>query len=117
MHAYRRFAYVSLSTLAIALAGCTGYVKKADFDSAISELRANDQKQQQEIDSLTQQMQQRFAAYDAKIAQMNGRIRVDAISAASDSCARCHRNGVNSHRQDACLSATRKYGDMKLTAR
>jgi len=80
MRSYHRIAAVSLSVLAIAVGGCTGYVKKADFDSAISELRANDQKQQQEIDSLTQQMQQRFAAYDAKIAQMGGRIRVDTIS-------------------------------------
>ena len=40
---------------------------------------------------------------------------VDAISAASDSCARCHRDGANSHRQEIGLSATRKYGAMKLT--
>jgi hypothetical protein len=40
---------------------------------------------------------------------------VDAISAASDSCVRCHRDGVNSHRFDGGLSATRKYGDVKLT--
>lgn len=80
MYSYRRFAYVSLGVAFIALSGCTGYVKKADFDSAVSELRANDQKQQQEIDNLSQQMQQRFAAYDAKIAQMDGRVRVDAIS-------------------------------------
>ena len=80
MRFYQRIAYASLSVLAIAMSGCTGYVKKADFDAAVNELRANDQKQQQEIDSLTQQMQQRFAAYDAKIAQMNGRVRVDAIS-------------------------------------
>jgi outer membrane protein OmpA-like peptidoglycan-associated protein len=80
MYSYRRFAYAALGVALIALGGCTGYVKKADFDSAVSELRANDQKQQQEIDDLTQQMQQRFAAYDAKIAQMGGRVRVDAIS-------------------------------------
>lgn len=80
MYSYRRFAYVSLGVALVALGGCTGYVKKADFDSTVSELRANDQKQQQEIDDLTQQMQQRFAAYDAKIAQMGGRVRVDAIS-------------------------------------
>lgn len=80
MYSYRRFAYVSLGVAFIALSGCTGYVKKADFDSTVSELRANDQKQQQEIDNLSQQMQQRFAAYDAKIAQMDGRVRVDAIS-------------------------------------
>jgi len=40
---------------------------------------------------------------------------VDAISAASDSCARCHRDGANSHRQEIGLSATRKYGAVKLT--
>jgi peptidoglycan-associated lipoprotein len=80
MRSCRRFAYVSLGVALIALGGCTGYVKKADFDSAVSELRANDQKQQQQIDDLAQQMQQRFAAYDARIAQMGGRVRVDAIS-------------------------------------
>jgi uncharacterized protein DUF3570 len=40
---------------------------------------------------------------------------LDAISAASDSCVRCHRGGVNSHRQAVGLSATRKYDDLKLT--
>jgi hypothetical protein len=40
---------------------------------------------------------------------------LDAISAASDSCARCHRDGIGSHRQEFGLSATRKYGDLKLT--
>ena len=80
MNSYRRFACASLGVAFIALGGCTGYVKKADFDSTVSELRANDQKQQQEIDSLSQQMQERFAAYDAKIAQMGGRVRVDAVS-------------------------------------
>ena len=40
---------------------------------------------------------------------------VDAISAASDSCARCHQEGVNSRRQDAGLSVTRKFDDWKLT--
>lgn len=80
MRSYQRLAYVSLAALAVGLGGCQGYVKKADFDSAISELRANQQKQQQEIDSLTQQMQQRFAQYDAKIAEMGGRIRIDSVS-------------------------------------
>jgi len=40
---------------------------------------------------------------------------LDAISAASDSCARCHRDGINSHRQEVGLSATRKYGDTKVS--
>jgi len=40
---------------------------------------------------------------------------LDSISAASDSCVRCHRDGVNSHRQEFGFSATRKYDDLKLT--
>ena len=40
---------------------------------------------------------------------------VDAISAASDSCARCHRQGVNSQRRVASVSVTRKFGDLKWT--
>jgi peptidoglycan-associated lipoprotein len=66
--------------VAVALGGCTHYVKQADFDSAIAELRANDQKQQQQLDALTQEMQQRFAKYDAQIAQMGGRVRVDTAA-------------------------------------
>jgi hypothetical protein len=40
---------------------------------------------------------------------------LDAISAASDSCARCHRDGVNSHRQVGSLSITQAFNDWKLT--
>jgi len=40
---------------------------------------------------------------------------VDAISAASDSCVRCHHEGVSSGRQEAGLSVTRKFNDLKLT--
>jgi len=40
---------------------------------------------------------------------------LDAISAASDSCVRCHRDGVSSHRQVAGLSVTQKHGDFKMT--
>src|SRR3954470_196261 len=40
---------------------------------------------------------------------------VDAISAASDSCARCHRDGANSHRRVGGLSVTRKFDDLKFT--
>jgi peptidoglycan-associated lipoprotein len=71
---------VPLLLVAVALGGCTHYVKQADFDSAVAELRANDQKQQQQLDSLTQEMQQRFAKYDAQIAQMGGRVRVDTAA-------------------------------------
>src|SRR5579862_8891570 len=40
---------------------------------------------------------------------------VDAISAASDSCARCHRDGVNSRRIAGGLSVTEKFDALKLT--
>ena len=40
---------------------------------------------------------------------------VDAISAASDSCARCHPEGSNNGRVVFGVSGTRKYGDTKLT--
>jgi hypothetical protein len=39
---------------------------------------------------------------------------VDAISAASDSCARCHHDGVNSHREVGGLTVTRKFDALKL---
>ncbi|MCP1373290.1 OmpA family protein [Dyella lutea] len=75
-----RLALLPLCLMGIALGGCSNYVKKTDFDAAISELRANDQKQQQEIDALTQDMQQRFAKYDAQITAMQGRINVDTAA-------------------------------------
>ena len=40
---------------------------------------------------------------------------VDAISAASDSCARCHAEGANNSRVVGGLSVVRKYGDTKWT--
>src|ERR1700754_410148 len=76
--------FLCKSSLAFAvvlgLGACSGYVKKTEFDAAVTELRANDQKQQKEIDDLAAQMQQRFADYDAKIAAMAGRIRIDTIA-------------------------------------
>jgi outer membrane protein OmpA-like peptidoglycan-associated protein len=71
---------VPLLFAAVTLGGCTHYVKQADFDSAIADLRASDQKQQQQLDSLTQEMQQHFAKYDAQIAEMGGRVRVDTAA-------------------------------------
>ena len=40
---------------------------------------------------------------------------VDAITAASDSCARCHNEGANNGRYVGSLNVVRKYGDSKLT--
>ena len=41
---------------------------------------------------------------------------VDAISAASDSCARCHQDGASNGRAVGGVSVVRKYGDTKVTA-
>lgn len=71
---------IPLFCAVVALGGCTHYVKQADFDSAIAELRANDQQQQQQLAALTQEMQQQFAKYDAQIAEMGGRVRVDTAA-------------------------------------
>src|SRR4029077_16159258 len=40
---------------------------------------------------------------------------LDAISAASDSCVRCHHDGINSHRNQVGLPPTRNYSGLKLT--
>jgi peptidoglycan-associated lipoprotein len=69
-----------IGVFVVALCGCTGYVKQSDFNAAIAELRANDQKQQQEIDAITQEMHQKFAQYDTQITAMQGRISVDTIA-------------------------------------
>jgi len=75
-----RIGYGFVCVFVMALGGCTDFVKKSDFDTAITELRNNDQRQQQEIDAIKQEMQQRFAKYDAQIAEMQGRVRVDTIA-------------------------------------
>ena len=43
------------------------------------------------------------------------RFGVDSISAASDSCARCHPNGANNGRFVGGVNVVRKYGDSKVT--
>ena len=62
------------------LCGCSNYVKKSDYDATIAELRSNDQKQQQQIDAITQEMHTKFAQYDTQITAMAGRISVDTIA-------------------------------------
>lgn len=45
---------------------------------------------------------------------LKARFGVDAITAASDSCARCHPQGANNQRSFVDASYRRKYGDYKL---
>jgi peptidoglycan-associated lipoprotein len=68
------------ATAVVAFAGCTNYVKRSDFDAAITKLQNTDQSLQQQIDSLSQDMKSHFARYDAQITEMQGRIRVDTAA-------------------------------------
>lgn len=77
---YRTLCLAVGVTATVAFAGCTNYVKRSDFDAAIAKLQSTDQNLQQQINSLSQDMQQHFAKYDTEITAMQGRIRVDTIA-------------------------------------
>ena len=56
-----------VGVVAIATGGCQGYVKKADVEAALDELRANDEWQQQEIDELWQRLQKIVVIYPVNL--------------------------------------------------
>lgn len=66
---YRR-SMMAATVIAIVLSGCADFVKRADFDSTVAELRATDQKLQSQIDALAQK-------YDALAVEVAGRVRVE----------------------------------------
>lgn len=80
LHVNGRMKVGMVGAIVLTLCGCTDYVKQNDFNAAITELRNNDQKQQQEIDAITQEMHQKFAQYDTQITAMQGRIDVNMIA-------------------------------------
>ncbi len=65
-----RHVLLAVSLSAIALGGCSNYIKRAEFDSTIAELRATDQRLQSQIDALSQK-------HDALVTQLAGRTRVE----------------------------------------
>lgn len=77
---YRSLCLAVGVTATVAFAGCTNYVKRSDFDAAITKLQGTDQSLQQQINSLQQDMQSHFAKYDTEITAMQGRIRVDTVA-------------------------------------
>ena len=77
---YRTLCLAVGLTATVAFAGCTNYVKRSDFDAAITKLQNTDQSLQQQINSLQQDMQSHFAKYDTQITAMQGRIRVDTVA-------------------------------------
>jgi len=80
-----------LVLLTVALSGCHNYVKRAEFDSTVADLRGTDadlqasdgdlrnqlQLMQAQFGELTDDLQARFSNYDATIASLQGRVRVD----------------------------------------
>ncbi|MBP1474026.1 OmpA family protein [Frateuria sp. MAH-13] len=81
-HASHPWAWLPLGLTMLVAAGCAdrGYVKQADYDARISQIEARLQNQENRSDQLEQDMQQKFAQYDASIRQVAGRIQVDSMS-------------------------------------
>lgn len=78
-----RIAMLSAGVLAIGLGGCSQYVKKSDFNSAMQQLQhlqQTQQHQQQEIGSLKEQMQSQFSKLNAKVTEMAGRVSIDTVA-------------------------------------
>jgi len=68
-----RKTMLAVAVAAIALPGCTNYVKLDDYNATISELHATDQKMQSQIDGLAQK-------YDMLATEVAGRIEVQAAA-------------------------------------
>jgi len=70
--------------VAVVLAGCSQYIKRDEFDSTVSDLRSTDEKMQGQLNDmnemfseLTGQLNRKFEGYDAEIAAVQGRLRVE----------------------------------------
>lgn len=77
---FRSFGVVATVLAMASLSACTQYVKKADYDAAISQLQNKDQDLQRQIDSLKSDMQQQFAKYDTRLTELEGRIQVNNVA-------------------------------------
>ncbi len=72
-----------VAVAALFLSGCGQYVKQADFDATVSQLRgeiqSSNQQLQQQIDDLRSNLERRLVEHDARLTEMEGRIQVDNI--------------------------------------
>ena len=75
-----RVAALTAGLMAMGLAGCSQYVKQADFATAIQQLQQKQTDQQQQIDAIKQQMQSQFSKYDSQITAMQGRVSIDTVA-------------------------------------
>lgn len=70
---FPRRAGLAVLALTAALAGCTNYIKRDEFDATIAELRATDQQLAAQIQALSQK-------HDALVTQLAGRTRLDTAA-------------------------------------
>jgi peptidoglycan-associated lipoprotein len=75
-----RVAALTAALMTMGLAGCSQYVKQADFNTAIQQLQQKQTDQQQQIDAIKQQMQSQFSKYDSQITAMQGRVSIDTVA-------------------------------------
>jgi peptidoglycan-associated lipoprotein len=66
-----------LATASLSLAACNSYVRRAEFDATVHELRSTDAHLQAQIDAIARDLALRFEAYDARFSQLEGRLRID----------------------------------------
>lgn len=73
-----------VASTVLALSACGQYVKRDEFDAAMSDLRASDARNAEQIESLrvrfselTDDLENRFAGYNARITELAGRLRID----------------------------------------
>jgi peptidoglycan-associated lipoprotein len=84
MHTTRPLSLVVLILVAFTLSACNTYVRRAEFDGTVQQLRATDQRQQAQLDSLQSRLDtlqadltRRFEGYDARFTQFEGRLHID----------------------------------------
>jgi peptidoglycan-associated lipoprotein len=75
---------LSLVLLLALAAGCSEYVKRDEFDSTVAGLRSTDSELQGQVgdmrelfSELTGQLNRKFDGYDARIASVQGRLRIE----------------------------------------
>lgn len=71
---------LAIGVAVLALAACSHYVKREEFDATVADLRSSDQNLQRQIDALAGDLRNRLSEYDAKISAMQGRLRVETTA-------------------------------------
>jgi peptidoglycan-associated lipoprotein len=73
----RSVQYMAVIGMVALLGACKSYVKRDEFEARTAGIDARIGKLESRLDALEVDLKQRFAAYDAKIASFEGKVRVD----------------------------------------